>query len=282
MRIRTWVLLLTLTGLIKLALLGWLGLRWTPKPYPPFAPRPTEPPSPAPWPESLPATVRRAFGAVLPDGPRSVSTAVISGRASLNVNGMPFKARFRFIHEAGRNYRHAFEVTWFNLPIIRASESFLDGYCKLNLGPIGKAEGTPALFQAATLALWSESIWLPSILVTDPRLRWEAIDDAHARVFVPLGEREDTLLVTFDSVTGRIAAIDGLRYRDSGPTAQKLGWHCVIREYGTVGGAIVPTVSSIQWSDMDAPWAVWTVEDIVYNADVSAAMREPTANGKQA
>jgi hypothetical protein len=36
---------------------------------------------------------------------------------------------------------------------------------------------------------------------------------------------------------------------------------------------LVPRVSSITWSDMSEPWAEWTVEEIVYNADVTEDLR---------
>lgn len=253
--------------------LGWLGLRRTPSPFPPYPLRPPAPPARAEWRADLPAPVRRAFDFMLPDGPRVITSAVISGRATLRINGIPLQSRFRFIHEAGRNYRHYFEVTWFDRTVLRVNESFVDGYARMDLGPIGKFEGTPQLFQAATLGLWAESIWLPSVLVTDPRLRWEAVDETHARLHVPLGDGEDSLLVTFDPETGRIASFDALRYRDAAEGAVKLGWHCLVGQYGSFDGARVPATASIQWSDMKAPWAEWMVEEVVINADVHEAVR---------
>ncbi len=258
------------TGLmVKLAVLGWLGLRAKPKPFPPYPAQPATPPTPAEWPTDLPAPVRRAFEAVLGSQPQVITSAVISGRAKLRIAGIPLNARFRFIHDAGKSYAHRIEVTWFNLPILRVNESFVDGYARMDLGPMGISEGTPQLFQAATLGLWAESIWLPSLFVTDPRLRWVAVDDTHARLFVPAGDHEEVMLFTFDPLTGRIAAVDSLRYRDADASAQMLGWHCVVDDYARFNGSKVPGESSIQWSDMSYPWAEWTVEEVVYNVDVS-------------
>lgn len=269
-----WILLYVLAKLVALGALVWAGLRWKPSPFKPYALRPTGPMDSAPWPEELPATVRRAFEAVLPDGPRQITSAVISGRAVLRINGLRLNARFRMIHEAGRNYRHYFEVTWFNLPVMKVNESFIDGYGKMALGPLGTFEGTRTLAQAASLGLWAESIWLPSLLVTDPRLRWEAIDDRRARLYVPLSDgTEDTFIVSFDPESGRIANLDALRYRDADERAMKLGWHCAVLAYEPFNGVLVPSVSTIQWSDTLQPWAEWRVEEIVYNADVSETMR---------
>lgn len=263
--------------LLNALLLLWLGLRQRPKPFPPYALVSAEPPAPAAWPDDLPAPVRRAFEAVLGGQPRVITSAVISGRATLRIGGIPLPARFRFIHEAGQSYRHQIEVTWYGMPILHVNESFVDGYARMDLGPMGVFEGTPQLFQAATLSLWAEAIWMPSILVTDPRLRWAAVDDSHARLFVPAGDHEEVLLFTFDPLTGRIAAIDALRYRDADSQAQVLGWHCSVNAYGRFGGVKLPAEASIQWSDSPYPWATWTVEDVIYNVDVSGGLRPARA-----
>lgn len=273
MRALAWILLLVLAPISLLLLVLWLGLRWMPQSFPPYARRADAPPAPAEWRDELPAPVRRAFEAVLPNGPRQMTSAVVSGRAVLRIKGLTLKARFRFIHDAGRSYRHYFEVTWFGLPILKANESFIEGYPRMALGPMGTFEGTSTLFQAATLGLWAESIWLPSLLVTDARLRWQAVDETHARLFIPSGAGEDQLLVTFDPITGRIAALDALRYREADDDAMKLGWHCAVGDYAGYNGVLAPRQSSIQWSDMPKPWAEWTVEEIVLNADVKEAMR---------
>jgi hypothetical protein len=268
-----WLFLFLVAAPLAVLLLIWSGLRRPAAPYPPYPKRPDEPPAPAPWPDDLPAPVRRAFEAVLPHGPQNLTSAVVSGQAVLRINGLPLNARFRFIHEAGQSYRHQFDVTWFNLPVLHADESFVDGYGKMELGPLGTFEGTKTLEQSATLGLWAESIWLPSILITDPRLRWQAIDDRRARLYVPLADGEDQFIVTFNADTGRIASFDALRYRDADEDAVKLGWHCTIHEYGVFNDVLVPRVSSITWSDMSEPWAEWTVEEIVYNADVTEDLR---------
>lgn len=268
-----WLFLFVVAAPLALLLLIWVGLRQPAAPYPPYPKRPTEPPSPTPWPDDLPAPVRRAFEAVLPHGPQEIRSAVVSGQAVLRINGLPLNARFRFFHEAGQSYRHQFEVTWFNLPVLKADEAFVDGYGKMELGPLGTFEGTKTLEQAATLGLWAESIWLPSVLITDPRLRWQAIDDRRARLYVPLEDGEDQFIVTFNPETGRIASFDALRYRDADEDAVKLGWHCTIHEYGVFNDVLVPRVSSIQWSDQNEPWAEWTVEEIVYNVDVTEDVR---------
>lgn len=128
--------------------------------------------------------VERYFRTVLGDLVPVVETAVVSGRGRLRFAGLTLPARFRFTHEAGRSYRHDIECTWFGLPILTIVETYLEGHAHLGL-PFGVVENDPKTDQAANLNLWGEVVWFPSILATDPRVRWEPVDGTTARLVVP-------------------------------------------------------------------------------------------------
>ena len=94
--------------------------------------------------------------------------------------GITFPARFRFTHDAGRGYRHYIEATLFRLRLMKVNETYLGGQARLEL-PFGVTEGEPKIDQGANLARWAESaFWLPPLLVTDPRVRWESVDECRA------------------------------------------------------------------------------------------------------
>lgn len=249
-------------ALAGLVLVGWLGLKVKARP---FAPHPGEAPDleTIPLPDGLPAPVERFYRAIYGEGIPLIESAIISGRAQLRVFGITFPARFRFTHIAGQSYRHRIEATIFGLPIMKVNERYLDGTTRLEL-PFGVVEDEPKVDQAANLGLWTESAWLPSVWITAPRVRWEPVDDDTALLRVPFGEIEDTIVVRFDPQTGMLRVLEAMRYKDAADEAKTL-WINTALEWRDLDGATIPTVAAIVWFDEGTPWAVFTVEEVVYS-----------------
>jgi hypothetical protein len=190
----------------------------------------------------------------------------------LQVFGIRFPARFRFTHIAGQDYRHYIEATLFGMPLMKVNESYFDDQTRMEL-PVGVIENETKVDMATNLALWGESaFWPPSILVADPRVRWEAIDDTSARLVVPFGEKTDTLTVTFDPETGLIRTMEAMRYREATDEA-KILWRSEPLDWQSFHGIMIPSSAALSWLDEGTPWSVWTIEDVVYNVDVSEHIR---------
>jgi hypothetical protein len=264
--------------MLFLVTIGWLGLKVKPKPFPAY-PQRTPTLNTVELPTDLPSPVARHYKIIIGDQVPVIKSGVISGRGTLRVFGLRFPSRFRFIHTAGQGYRHYIEATIFGYPVMKVNEWYLDGKACMEL-PVGVIENEPKIDMAANLALWGESIWFPSILVTDPRVRWEAVDDTTARLFVPFesaqgsssSEEEDTFTVTFDPQTGLIRTLEAMRYREATDEA-KIPWRNEPLGWQTLNGVRIPSPASVTWLDEGTPWSVWTVEDVVYNVDVSEYIR---------
>jgi len=256
--------------LVVLATIGWLGLRVQPKPFPAYPER-TPALSTVELPADLPAPVARFYETIIGDRVPVIESAVISGRGELRVFGLRFPARFRFTHIAGQGYRHYIEAIVFSYPVMKVNEWYLDGKGRMEL-PVGVIENEPKIDMAANLSLWGEAIWLPSLFITDPRARWEGVDDTTARLVVPFDDDEDTFTVTFDPQTGLIRTMEAMRYREATDEAktpwlnEPLGWQ-------TFHGIAIPSSAATTWLDEETPWATWMIEDVVYNVDVSEYVR---------
>jgi hypothetical protein len=240
--------------------MGWLGLLIKPASFPPLLEQQPKLARVA-LPKGLPAPVERYYRQMYGDTVPVITSAVISGRGTIRPldAGPALPVRFRFTHQAGQSYRHYIEATIFGLPVMQINEYYLNDRERMEM-PWGVDENNPKLDQAGNLGMWAESIaWLPSILVTDPRVHWEAVDDDTAFLLVPFGMQQERFLLRFDSASGNIKYWEVMRYKNG--VGDKILW---------INGTWFAT-------NEGRPWAVWDVEDTVYNVkvDVSVSAKGP-------
>lgn len=267
------LMLLAIAGIILVvAALAWIGLQIQPQPFPPF-PAATAALQTVPLPEGLPAPVERFYRTIY-GGERVpvVTSAVISGTARLRINGLPFPGRLRFTHQAGQGYRHYIEATFWRYPLMKVNETYLDNRARLEL-PFGVVENEPKVDAAANMGLWVESLWLPSIFITDERVRWEPVDDATAALIVPFSEEaEQRFTVYFDPQTNLIASMETLRWKEAG-SESKTRYVVEPQGWNTVYGVLLPDPAAATWEDEGTPWLVVSLSDVAYNVDVSEYIR---------
>jgi hypothetical protein len=266
-------ILLIIAGILTtLLFLGWLGLQIKPKPFSAYPEKKPELKT-IPFPSGLPAPVERFYKTVYGDQIPVIETVVATGRATISPFGLKLPARFIFVHNAGRDYRHYIEATWFGMPILKVNEGYLEGKSFFE-SPMGNIYDDASTNQGANLALWAEAGWFPSIWVTDPRVRWEAVDEKTALLFVPFEDQQENFVIRFNPETGLLDSMEAMRFRDSGPQAKKILWITRNIESKKIVGTQLDTVGSATWLDQGKPWATFTLEEVNYNVDVSQYIRQ--------
>jgi len=262
------ILILFTCSLILLGLLLFLGLVTQPKSFPPYSEK-SQQLSTIPLPAGLPAPVERFYRTVYGENIPVITNVVLQGRATMKpFLNIPIPACFVFVHNAGKDYRHYFEATLFGLPLMKINEGFIDGKSFFE-GPMGSYSNDPNSNQGANLALWAEATWFPALWITDARARWEAIDEYTAILFVPFEKAEENFIVRFNPQTGLIDTMEAMRYRESGEDKAKILWIARNEAGQPVAGTNINAVGSVMWLDQGTPWAVFNVEELVYNVDVS-------------
>ena len=257
---------------VVIFLLLSLGLQLKPAVFPPF-PQQEGMLEVIPLPLGLPAPVERFYREIYGENVPVITSAVITGRVSMRpVGGITLPGRFRFTHVAGQDYRHYIDATFFGIPLLRVNEHYLDGKSRLEM-PFGVTEHEPKVDQAANLGLWAESMWLPAIYITDPRVSWEAVDGDTAILVVPFAEDEERFVVRFDSATGLPHLLTAMRYREHTDAAKTL-WITEARQWKEQDDMTILNVGALTWFGDKGPWAVFTVEEVVYNVDVREYVRK--------
>lgn len=244
--------------LVALFVVGWAGLQVKPRPFtiPPLLNSPVRT---IPVPPGLPAPVERFLHANYGDQIPVVQSVVISGRGRIRPFGIWLPARAIIVHNVGSDYRHYFEATFFGIPFLRVNEGYIDGKSFFE-SPMGTYYDDPNTNQGANLALWAEAAWFPSVWATDPRARWQAVDDNTALLLVPFEDQTETITVHFNPETGLVDTMEAMRFRSPGDK-EKIRWVTSSSPDGTI--------SYVRWMDQDGPWFEFTIDRLAANLDVS-------------
>lgn len=251
-RRRSYLALLALGGIAALLGIGWTGLQVIPAPFAGVAGPATETETIA-LPGGLPGPVERFYRLTYGEQIPVIQTAVLGGRGSMRLFGLTLPIRFRFFHEAQRNFRAYIEITMFGRPFMKIDEHYVDGKFRAEGTPAGVEEGKPKLDHSAALRMYAEWLtWLPAMLLTDPQVRWEPVDDTMALLVVPVDGQEERLVVRFDPETGGVQYWEALKYKHPGDTEKTLWINAV-------------------WFG-DKPWSQFDVEEIVTNVNVDTSL----------
>lgn len=260
-----WIILAVLAAV---SLLVWIGAKIQFAPFKSF-PQASREIETIPLPEGLPAPVERFYRAIYGDQIPVIESVVLTGKATMRPMPIPvsFPARFRFTHIAGQSYRHYIEMGLFGLPLFKVNERYVDGKSLMQIPGIGTVDNDPNTNQAANLGLWAESVWFPAIFLTDPRVEWRPMDDQTAQLIVPFEDTQETFVVRFDPKTSLITYFESMRYKNAESTTKTL-WINENRAWTDIDGQLMSKTGAVIWMDDGKPWAIFSIENAVYNVDV--------------
>ena len=253
-------------SLAALAAIGWLGLQIPPRIVAPINGK-SQALGGVRIPENLPAPVIRYLHLALGEHAPRIESAVFWGSAQANF-GVWMPMRFQLYHRVGYDFRREMQITWFGFPVLKALDQYVNG--KGLTGLVGRADTGVRVDQGSNMILFAEGPLYPAIFVTDPRIRWEAIDETSAQLFFPFGAEEDSMTVYFDAQTDLITKMTALRY--FGANGEKEPWRVDFLSWQVVDGMTIPARSAITWEKQGKPWSYWDITGVTWNVDLSTVL----------
>ena len=273
--------LIALGVLTVLAGLLALGFVIPPRPFRPH-PAPSRPGPARPLPDDLPPPVTRFLRQTVGESLPEIRTAVVWGRGKACIRGVWLPLRFKSWYRPGQGYYRRIEVTWFQRPVLRGVDFFIDGEGVVEVG--GRAQRGPRVDQAQLLLLWAETVLMPSALAYPQQGHWEPVDDDTARLVFLFGEQRESLLVHFDHETGLMTHLSGQRYAVFSPNdassdspltdEERAPWRVDLLTWHEVEGMQVPARLAVAWGEAGSPWSYYNAEGVAYNVNVSDQLGE--------
>jgi hypothetical protein len=216
----------------------------------------------APHARQLPLVVGRFLDRVLQEGQPDIRIAELVQEGEFFIGGAwrRLDATERFtVEPPGFVWDARIEVA--RLPIYVA-DRYIGGIASmrgtfLGLYPVVDVPGGRELRAAALLRYLAESIWFPTALRPNDRLRWEGIDEQRARATLTDAQAAVSAEFRFntDGDVVEIFAPDRLRELDGSyvPTP----WLARCAEYQVQTGIRIPVNCSVEWLLPDGPLPYW-------------------------
>ncbi len=97
------------------------------------------------------------------------------------------------------------------------------------------------------------------------------IDDDSALLRVPFDGHSETFVVRFDPDTHLMTSMEVMRFQ--GSDGDKVLWIPIAVGWGEGEDMFVGSEGAALWANQPGPWAYFTQDEIVYNADVHKYIR---------
>ncbi len=217
---------------------------------------------------TLPAPVKRWLEAAGVVGKPRAHTVRLRQRGEMRTNpeGRPMHAEATqhfTIDEPG--FIWAVDLTMWGVPVV-GRDTFVEGRGRMFIqlgGLITVADGTGETFDQGTmLRFLGEIVWFPSAALA-PYLRWEAIDDRHARATMTYKGTTTSAVFEIDA-EGRVIGLAAQRYFN-GKTLEQ--WTIPMSAWSRIRGIEMPTAGGAVWklAAGDFDYYRWEILDVETN-----------------
>ncbi len=212
---------------------------------------------------NLPSPVRRYFAFALRAEQPAILHAYLDQEGTFAIKRdawHPFAATEHITaHPVGFSWNA--RISMYPLVSVRVRDAYANGQGSMaariaGIFPLVNQRGTPELGEAALMRYLAEAVWMPTALLPDNGVTWEAKDDDSARATLVDGANRASLLFTF-AADGSITRIVGERYRDESGQNVLRPWVGKHSHYTRIDGMMIPTEGEVGWVMPDGYFPYW-------------------------
>ena len=148
------------------------------------------------------------------------------------------------------------------LMCMRVHDAYVAGEGLLVAKPMGlfavaNIRGTPDVAQGELMRYLAEAPWYPSALLPSQGVRWQAIDDRHARATLTDGATTVSVVFGFGA-DGLIETVFAqARARSVGARIEMTPWQVRVWNYAERGGVMMPLEGEVAWLLPAGPYPYW-------------------------
>lgn len=232
-----------------------------------------QPPTPATYSvaelEGLPEPVQRYFRAALRDGQPIITRARLTQRGEFlqqeaEDGWRPFTATQTvrtgppgFLWDARIASAPGMDVRVHDAYI--AEEGLLEG-ALLGLVTLLHVSGTPEAAEGELMRYLAEGVWAPTALLPSQGVRWEPVDEAHARATLVDGETSVSLVFAFGADGLASSVFAPARPRDVGGEMAPTPWEGRFAKYVERDGMQVPAWGEVEWQPEGRHLPYWRAD----------------------
>ncbi len=159
---------------------------------------------------------------------------------------------------------------------VKARDKFINGRGEMhikmnNLITLARAHG-PKIDEASLQRYMGEIVWFPSAALSE-QIQWEAIDSTSARAIMQVNGIKVSGIFKFNP-KGDVVSFSTMRFKDSGPEAERRMWINTVEKTGVMNGVKVPIKTSTTWKLDDGYWTWLKLE--ITNINLNPSKNEIT------
>lgn len=282
-----WLLLVALAvGFILFLVVFNIGLKIPPA-KPRWNPGESTPLQTIALPDKLPVPVARYFseyfGRTLPVPETVIASGVGRFRVGEYPRILPFLGgkdiwapiAWTIFLKPGEAFVLRSRIQWFRRSILMGGDELREGVGRFEMGD--KALDGENLDNSQHTVLWLYTLYLaPMYLLTLPGLEWEQVDERFWRFTVPYKDEIKEFSIRFDERSGEMVRVN--TSRSGSRSGEKYPFHVIFDRYRLFDDKYrLAQVMGMSWDEGE--YVSYQLENIAYNADITAAMEEGISGG---